>query len=629
MEIWTLTIKNKTKKVLNLSIFGYALFPLDGCDNEGRYVGRDNYSEIIPELGAVVVTNRNRFAPTNRFKGFMMSLKNFHSADGYRDQFLRSEFAVGTPKILWGYNCGNQGWYGPDCAAAIQVKIKVKPNSEGRVDYIIGQAETLSEVKKIKKSLSEEKIDAMCLRQEEKERKRSASYIVRTGNKNYDGLINIFVKKQLYSYLINKSGFRDNLQVDAALAMSDIKDAEDNFLRALASQYTDGKVPHSFRPLNRLQYSDKPAWILMTAPALIKESGNLSLLEEIVPFFESSEKASVWEHMIRTMRYLSNDLGRHGFCRQHHADWNDGLEATKESGERESIMVTQQLCYGLLEMIELANLKGDSSIIKEASQIYEDFKNKLNKFAWDGKWYVRTICEDGYRIGSSENKEGKIFLNPQSWAILSKTAEGDRAQICMDSVKKYLECDIGFRICAPGFSNYDPRVGRMSNSMPGFAENGGCYNHAAGFKGVADCMLHRGDDAWRTFVKVAPDNPENPTSQSCGEPFSFTNMYALTKHCYGFAGYPWRTGTAAWFSMLLVEWILGARRSYSGLLIDPCLPKSMKTAEVTRTFRGAKYIIKIKNTGGKNKKVILDGSEFGEKVLPDFKKGSHNVVVEI
>ena len=327
------------------------------------------------------------------------------------------------------------------------------------------------------------------------------------------------------------------------------------------------------------------------------------------------------------MRYLASDTGKHGFCRQHHADWNDGLEATKEAGDRESIMVTQQLCYGLLELQEIASLLGEKSIAVEASQIYQDFKAKLNKDAWDGKWYVRTICEDGYRIGSSENKEGKIFLNTQSWAVISQTADGERAKICMDSVKKYLECEIGFRICAPGFSKYDPRVGRMSNSMPGFAENGGCYNHAAGFKGLADCLLRRGNDAWRTFVKIAPDNPQNPVSQSACEPFSFTNMYALTKHCYGFAGYPWRTGTAAWFTILLVEWILGARRSYSGLIIDPCLPETMKKAELIRKFRGAEYLIRINNTGAKIKKIKLDGQFIRGNILPDLRNGKHIVEV--
>ncbi|HUT61000.1 MAG TPA: hypothetical protein VNA25_24395 [Phycisphaerae bacterium] len=231
----------------------------------------------------------------------------------------------------------------------------------------------------------------------------------------------------MYSYLINKSGFRDNLQVDAAFAMVDYDVARQNFLRALASQFPDGRVPHGFRPLNRLQYSDEPAWILFTAPSLVAESGDLALLEEVVPYFESAEKGTVWDHMLRAMQFLANDLGPNGLCDQHHADWNDGLEATPETGRRESVMVTQQLAYGLREVRAPAEIRGDRAVAAEAGQLYETFARRLNEVAWDGQWYVRTLCEDGYRIGSHTNKEGRIFINSQVWAVLSGTAPADRA----------------------------------------------------------------------------------------------------------------------------------------------------------------------------------------------------------
>lgn len=258
---------------------------------------------------------------------------------------------------------------------------EIPPFSTKRVDFILGQAASVEEVGKIRESLTPGIIDKLCEEQTAIENERAESFKVETGNKNYDSLMNFFVKKQLYSYLINKSGFRDNLQVDYAFAMIDYQVAKDNFLRALSSQEETGGVIHSFRPINRLQYSDKPAWILMTAPQLIKESGDFSLLNEIVPYFESDKAATVWEHILLTMRYLINDTGKYGLCRQHHADWNDGLEATAETGERESVMVTQQLCYGLLEIEELALEIGDYGVAKEARDAFEDFKKRLNEVA--------------------------------------------------------------------------------------------------------------------------------------------------------------------------------------------------------------------------------------------------------
>jgi cellobiose phosphorylase len=368
-------------------------------------------------------------------------------------------------------------------------------------------------------------------------------------------------------------------------------------------------------------------------PGLVDESGDLSLLDRDVPYFESGQRASVWDHMLRAMRYLAEDTGQHGLCNQHHADWNDGLEATEEAGERESVMVTQQLCYGLKQVERLASLRGDDAVAHEARQRYDTFARRLNEVAWDGQWYVRTICGDGYRIGSSDNSEGQIFLNPQSWAILSGIAPPDRAGLCMAAVDERIETEVGYRICAPGFSEYDPRVGRMSNSMPGHVENGGCYCHAAGFKGVADCVLGRGEAAWRTFLKTAPESPWNPVSRSQVEPFSFTNFYSTVPFVFGRAGYPWRTGTAGWFTVLLVEWILGARRSFEGLLVDPCLPPDLERAAVTRTFRGARYVIELDNTAGRGRgvrTVTCDGQRVDGQVLPVFGDGDeHRVEVVI
>jgi len=365
---------------------------------------------------------------------------------------------------------------------------------------------------------------------------------------------------------------------------------------------------------------------------LVDETGDLSILDRAVPFFESDETGSVWQHLIRCMRYLAGDLGANGLCNQRIADWNDGLEATHEAGERESVMVSQQFCYGLLQMERMAGLIGDTAVSKEARQIYDTFARRINDVAWDGQWYVRTICGDGYRIGSSQNNEGRIFVNTQSWAILSRIAPPDRAQSCMDAVEEWLNEPIGYRICAPAFTQYDPRVGKISNGMPGHIENAGCYCHASAFKGVADCVAGRSEKAWETLLKLAPDNPNNPVSQSKIEPFSFTNSYSSVPHCYGQAGYPWRTGTAGWATLLLIEHILGARRNFAGLEIDPCITKTIPHVKITRRFRGALYHIALDNTAGRCigvREVSINGEKITGNILPDKRQGEHQVQVVI
>ncbi len=623
-EIWTCTVENLSNRPRKVSVFAYAMFQLNGNDAKGSGFGKVNVADVMADINGVFLQNLDKNVPTDRFKGYLVCTNDYAGGTGYRDNFLRSEFAVGTPKIMWGWNCDNKPGYGPDCAGAVQASVEIAPGETKRVDFLLGQAANVEEVKTVLKTASPEWIDKACAEQEAFEDENAEKFLVRTGNGDYDALMNFFVKKQMYSYFINKSGFRDNLQNGNAFDLVDPEVSKQNLIRALGSQYENGCVPHGFRPLNPLQYSDKPAWIMLAVPGLIKETGDLSFLDIEVPYFENKDKGTVLDHCLRSMRFLANDTGKNGLCDQHHADWNDGLEATPESGERESVMVTQQLCYGLLEMIEIAKRIGRTDIEEEAQGYYDTFKQRLNEVAWDGEWYVRTICGDGYRIGSKENKEGKIFLNPQSWAILSKTAPEDRAKTAFAAVDKFIKEDVGYRICNPGFSERDPRVGRMSEGIPDHIENGGCYNHAAGFKGVADCMMGRAEEAWQTFVKVIPGNPENPISRSQVEPFSFTNSYSKFERIYGVGGYPWRTGTAAWFTVLLVEWILGARRHYDGLLIDPCLSKELKNVGVVRSFRGTRYEIEIDNSAGRctgAQEITVDGEKLdGNIIKPSDKK---------
>lgn len=620
LEIWRVSIRNEGSETRRVSLFAYVMFQLTGTNSEGGGVWKDNDSRVIPEHRAVWIHNRDRSVPAPWFNGFLATTSpGFVAGSGYRDFFTRESYSLADPKILQGWNCDGRGFRGPDCAGILQVSLELPPGGEAVADFFLGCAASPDEPGGLATRWSRQAVDAALAERIAVENQRSSAFRVDTGEGDRDALINHFAKKSMVSYLVNKSGFRDNLQNDMGVAMFDWPMARENLLRAVSSQYHNGSVPHGFRPWNRHQYADKPAWMLHCIPWCLKESGDLGLLDEKVSYSDHPGHETVWEHMLRAMRFLVHDTGANGLCDQHFADWNDGLEPSEKTGARESVMVTQQLCLGLLEVAELARRRGDESVEREANDWHAHFKNLLNEVAWDGGWYVRTLCSGDYTLGSSSNEEGKIFVNTQSWAILSQTASPDRAAACMEAVDRLIENDFGFSIAAPPFTKFDERVGKFSASRPLLAENGGCYNHAAGFKGVADCMLGRAEQAWRTYLKVAPGSPWNPVSNSWVEPFSFTNCYSLTPEHPGLAMYPWRTGTAAWFAQLLVEWILGARRHYDGLLIDPCLPSGLERASLTRTFRGTTFQIEIENpdcrSGRGCREVWVDGEKSDGVVL--------------
>lgn len=633
-EAWTCSIENLSDRPRKLSVFSFAVMPMQVSSEAGLY-GRGVYSSVHPEDSTVVIHNRDVINfPKGVMRGYMTSLNECVGANGYRDDFTYADYSLSTPRIVDGWNCNNKPGLGPDCAGIIQVSMELDAKASDRADFIIGHCEDLDEVKALRQRITPAKMDELCDEQAAVERERASMFSVDTGkeNANRDALINLFVKKQMYSYLVDKSGFRDNLQNDCGMAMFDYPTVRTNFLRALASQKPSGEVLHSFRPLNRKTYADKPAWILMTVPWLIKESGDFDLLKEVVPYFESDESGTVLDHIKRTIDYMSADIGKRGLSLQHFADWNDGLEPSAETGERESVMVSQQLCFGCLETGELAEKIGDTELAAQCKEAYDKMSDAINAHAWDGKWYVRTICEDGYPLGSDQHDEAKIFLNTQSWAIISKVAEGDRAQSCLQAIDERCTKPEGYVVCDPPLYRFDKRIGRFSANMPLTNTNGGCYCHASGFKAFSDCLMKRPEEAWQTYVKAAPDNPENPVSRSGMEPFSFSNKFDLRPEAPGWAGYAWRTGTASWFTMVLIEWILGVRRGYEGLVIDPCLTKTVPTAKVKRTFRGATYEIEIDNSAGRCtgvQSITVDGETIEGTVLPLFTDGTHTVQVVI
>ena len=635
VEIWRVTVRNLSDRPRRVSLFAYVLFQLTGKNSEGGGVWKDNDSRVLPGIGGVWVHNRDRSVPTARFNGFLVTTSpDFAGACGYRDFFTRESYSLADPKILEGWNCNNRGFIGPDCAGIVQVTFELAPGAGARADFILGCAAERDEVAGLRRRFSPAHVDDSLAARIASEDARSAAFSIDTGDGDRDALINHFAKKSMVSYLVNKSGFRDNLQNDIGVSLFDWPMVRANLARAISSQYLGGSVPHSFRPWNRHQYSDKPAWMLHCVPWCLKESGHLAFLDEEIPYSDDPRCETVWQHMLRAMRFLVRDTGAHGLCDQHFADWNDGLEPSDKTGARESVMVTQQLCLGLLEVAELARRRGEADVEQEALSWHAHFHKLLNTVAWDGRWYVRTLCSGGYTMGSDANAEGKIFVNTQSWAVLSETAPPERAASCMAAVDELIENDYGFSIAAPPFTAFDERIGKFSAARPLLAENGGCYNHAAGFKGVADCMLGRADAAWRTYLKVAPGSPWNPVSNSRLEPFSFTNCFITAPECAGLAMYPWRTGTTAWFTQLLVEWILGARRHYDGLLIDPCMPAALPKAKVTRTFRGTVYDIEIDNSDGRGargcRELRLDDRKIEGNILPASSPGArHRVTVVV
>jgi cellobiose phosphorylase len=223
----------------------------------------------------------------------------------------------------------------------------------------------------------------------------------------------------------------------------------------------------------------------------------------------------------------------------------------------------------------------------------------LNERFWDGNWYQRAKTDAGEIIGGHQCEAGQIYLNTQSWAILSRTAAPERASSCLSSVNQRLMTDYGPLLLAPAYTKHRPDIGRITGDRPGFVENGSNYVHATMFYVHALYAAGLVEEAWDVMSRVLPQNPRNPTTNSELEPYILTNsFYGPGSEKPGKALFPWRTGTSCWFLKIVWEDLLGFVPTFEGLRIQPNLPKALRSAPVSAVRKTRAGDITVDLAGG-------------------------------
>jgi cellobiose phosphorylase len=391
-------------------------------------------------------------------------------------------------------------------------------------------------------------------------------------------------------------------------------------LECLRHQFRDGHAVLTWYPYDDTRYSDQPFWIVWAVCELLKETGDKAILDLPITW-QDGGKGTVLEHIKAAVQRLLDDRGRNGLVRIFFADWNDALNIPPEE-EAESIMLSEQFCLALKELEELMYWLGDEHYATFCRRAYDEMAAAINDAAWDDGWYCRALATTE-NIGSKDSRGSKIYLNAQTWAVLADIVPEDRLDAVIQAVNG-MERDFGFPLNDPPYTGYDPMVGRMSGMLPGLFENGGVYCHASAFKLLMDCKLGHGDDALRTMKKIMPDSPYNPSAQSGAEPYVFTNCFSTHPKYYGRSYQSWTTGTSAWSLRCLYEGILGVKRDFDGLRIEPAFPSEWNRAELRRRFRSADYRIVYRRTGEGG--ILADGKPVTGTLLPDFRDGKTHLI---
>ena len=533
-----------------------------------------------------------------------------------RDEFVGSYRSEENPQNVETGHLTNSTLYGGDPCFALQLDIELKAGEEKEINIFLGTAMTEGDVKVAVSHCRETNFVAnsyAAVKQEWDE--FLGKFQVELPDKDAQTMINIWNPYQAeknFKFSRNISyyatgtfrgvGVRDTAQDILAMVPFDTERARQKLNLLLTQQYQDGHCNHycfpteGWEPVTRI-HSDNHLWLIMAAYHIVMEEGSLSYLQEEVAYFDGG-KATVWEHLKKSVDFCMVNLGSHGFPLMLASDWNDMLYKVCREGKGESIWTSMQLGTVLPMMAELSKLQGEDGL--RYLDIYEKQKKLIDEIAWDGAWFRRCITDEGRFIGAKSEPQAKIWLNTQSWAVISGMGDPNQQIKAMDSVKKYLDTPLGIKKIHPAMQEYPSREDPLTYYNKGCGENGSVFCHANTWAIIAECMLGRADNAYKYYHQLLPMVAQKEAGQwrYKAEPYVYSsNIFGPESDKFGLANVSWLTGTAAWMYVAVTQYMLGIRAQWDGLQIRPCLSEQMLPAKVTRVFRGCTYYINITQSG--------------------------------
>jgi len=439
--------------------------------------------------------------------------------------------------------------------------------------------------------------------------------------------------------LLFGTGMRDQFQDILGVVIAEPQRVRNRLLNALRFQFENGSTLHNFFKLTdngeKTNHSDTPLWIPYGLIEYLNETADYSILDEIVPYYESITSGTVYEHLIRAIEYALSQLTERGLPKIWNGDWNDTLDKIGPQGKGETVWGAFFLAGMMKKMFELLELRGDTSTLDQFKAAYAALGKSVNSHCWDGEWYIRAFKDNGDPVGVSSAKQGKIFINSQTWSVISGLATPERAEKSLASLKKLLVRPRGVQICWPSFTEVEEDMGLISRCVPGKKENGAIFNHASSWAVLA--LLLHGDieTAYSIYRSMLPIHSSVPIDRYEVEPYVFAEYVTSPDHpTDGQASHSWLTGTAVWMLRIGIDYILGLRTSLKGMTIDPHIPSAWKEYRIERKFRGKTLEVHVSNPGGKNrgvKSLKINGSDHpgGVIVVEDYKENVLSIEVEL
>ena len=699
-EVQKLTLTNTTQESRTLKLFSLAEWCLWNAATDMENFQR-NWSTGEVEIDGSTIYHKTEYKERRNHYAYY-SLTN-SPVDGYdtdRETFVGLYNEFSAPRCVMEGHPANSLAHGWSPIASHYVEVTLQPGESRDLIFVLGYAENAQEEKfdeaeierkrrgelitsqasdvtiinkrkaqsVIQRFSSVEAVDAafaeLCAMWD----RLLGSFTVQSGDERLDRMVNIWNQYQcMITFCFSRSasffesgvgrgmGFRDSNQDLVGFVHQIPERARQRIIDIASTQFPDGGCYHQYQPLTKRGnndigggFNDDPMWLIFGTVAYIKETGDMSILDEMVPWDnEPGTEVTLMEHLRISFNHVVENLGPHALPLIGRADWNDCLnlncfswdpnesfqttENKTEGTKAESLMIAGLFVFCGRQYVELCRQRGSlEAEADRAEQCVEAMVEAVKKHGWDGEWYLRAYDFYGNKIGSDENEEGKIFIESQGFCTMAAIgADEGMPEKALDSCKRMLDSEYGMVLNNPAFTTYHVEMGEISSYPAGYKENAGIFCHNNPWVIIGETVAGRGNDAWEHYTKICPAWIEDQRLHKV-EPYVYCQMVAGKDAAVpGEGKNSWLTGTAAWNWITITQYILGIKPTYDGIEIDPCIPETMREYSVTRKLRGAEMHITVLNPDGRQKgvrSVTVDGVAIEGNTVRAT-PGKHEIIV--
>jgi cellobiose phosphorylase len=667
LEVWKVTVRNRSSVKKTPKIFSYQEFAFfEALNDMTNYQRTYSIGEVEVEDSAIYHKTEYRerrnhytlFGCTRAIDGF----------DTSRDAFVGIHEGLHEARVPFTGQASNSKAFGWNPIGSHQINLDLSPGAEESFAFVLAYVEQGDEPKfeskfvlnkTVGKAIMEKysapgAVDVALANLKKYWDDLLENFQANSPNEHANRMLNVWNQYQcmatfnmsrsasMYETGIGRGmGYRDSNQDLLGFVHMLGTRARQRILDIAATQLSDGTCYHQYQPLTKKgnadiggEFYDDHLWLILSTCAYIKETGDVSILDAPTGYADltyarDADKESLLHHLEISIAYTMKKRGPNGLPLIGHADWNDCLnlncfssepnESFQTAGDvkdsiAESVMIAGLFLYASNDMIELYRFLEKPADVARMQANYDDMLNVIETNAWDGEWYTRAYDAKGQVIGSRTNEEGKIFIESQGWAVLGGAGKNNgRARQALESVHKHLYTKNGIVLQQPAYSEYHLELGEVTSYPPGVKENAGIFAHNNTWIHLGWCLLGEGDRALEYYLSICPSAKQDQIETYRSEPYVYAQMIAgKDAPCFGEAKNSWLTGTAAWTFVTVSQGLFGVKPDYTGLRIDPCIPKAWDGFSASRKYRGDTYKIEVKNPNHVSKgvaKLIVDGQE--------------------